>query len=87
MLRTMLQLRKIYVHEELNALVIRDNPEVIKLAQQIIEAADRADSEVLYDVELIEVAHTDNLDFGPQLSNYSTSFGFVNPGTERNNFV
>lgn len=81
LLRTMLQLRKIYVHEELNALVIRDTPEVIKLAQQVIEAADRADSEVLYDLELIEVSHTDNLDIGPRLSSYATNFGFVNPGT------
>ena len=40
MLRTMLQLRKIYVHEELNALVIRDTPEVIKLARQIIALDD-----------------------------------------------
>jgi len=75
MLRTMLQLRKIYVHEELNALVIRDTPDTIKLAQQIIESADRADSEVVFDLELIEVNHSDRLDFGPKLSAYSVSLG------------
>lgn len=75
MLRTMLQLRKIYVHEELNALVVRDTPDTIKLAQQIIESADRADSEVVYDLELIEVNHSDTLQFGPKLSSYSISGG------------
>lgn len=76
MLRTMLQLRKIYVHEELNALVVRDTPDTIKLAQQIIESADRADSEVVYDLELIEVNHSDTLEFGPKLlPDYSISAG------------
>jgi general secretion pathway protein D len=81
LLRTMLQLRKIYVHEELNAIVIRDDPDVIKLAQQILEAADRPDSEVLFDLELVEVNHVDTLDFGPRLATYSVSGGFVTPGT------
>jgi len=83
LLRTMLQLRKIYVHEELNALVIRDTAEVIQLARQIIEAADRGDSEVLFEVELIEVNHTNDLNIGPKLSTYSVSAGFSNPGSDR----
>jgi general secretion pathway protein D len=77
LLRTMLQLRKVYVHEELNALVIRENPEVIKLAQQIIEAADRADSEVVFDLELVAVSHGDNLEIGPELSRYAVSAGLA----------
>ncbi len=81
LLRTMLQLRKIYVHEELNALVIRDNPQVVKLAQQILEAADRADAEVVFDLELVEVSHSDRLDIGPKLSTYSIGLGFANPGS------
>ncbi len=76
LLRTMLQLRKIYVHEERNAIVIRDKPEVIKLAEQILAAADRSDSEVLFDVEVLAVRDTDNLDFGPKLSAYSSTVGF-----------
>lgn len=75
LLRTMLQLRKIYVHEELNAVIIRDTPAAIKLSQQIIESADRADSEVTYDLELIEVSRTDDLNFGPKLSSYSVQGG------------
>jgi general secretion pathway protein D len=76
MLRTMLQTRKIYVHEELNAIVLRDNPGVVELARQLLEAADRNDSEVVFDLELVEVSHRDVLDLGPKLSTYSVSAGF-----------
>jgi general secretion pathway protein D len=76
LLRTMLQLRKIYVHEERNALVVRDKPEVIKLAEQILQAADRADSEVLFDVEVLAVRDADALKFGPKLNSTKSTIGF-----------
>ncbi len=82
LLRTMLQLRKIYVHEERNAIVIRDKPQVIKLAEQILAAADRENSEVLFALEIVSVADADILDFGPELSTYGVGLGFSNPGSK-----
>ncbi|WP_432822610.1 secretin N-terminal domain-containing protein, partial [Trichloromonas sp.] len=82
LLRTMLLLRKISVHEDRNALIIRDNPDVIRLAQQIIEAADRPDSEVVFDLELIEVGHTDDFNIGLLLSDYSISAGLAQKGDD-----
>jgi general secretion pathway protein D len=76
LLRTMLQLRKVYVHEERNAIVVRDKPATIKLAEQVLLAADRENSEVLFDLELLAVGNTDALKFGPKLSQYSTKVGF-----------
>jgi general secretion pathway protein D len=81
MLRTMLQLRKVYVHEERNALVVRDKPDVIRLAEQILDAADREDSEVIFNLELVSVSDTDSLKFGPELSTYSVGVGFSEDGT------
>ncbi len=81
LLRTMLQLRKIYVHEERNALVVRDKPEVIRLAEQILAAADRENSEVVFDLELVSVSNDSGLKFGPKLSTYSTSAGLSKDGT------
>lgn len=80
LLRTMLQLRKVYVHEELNAIIIRDAPDVIKLAGQLLEAADRADAEVMFDLEMIEVNDSSALKLGPLLSPASISFGLGKPG-------
>ena len=78
MLRTMLTLRKVYVHEELNALVVRDRPEVIRLVQKILQNADLSDSEVVFDLELIEVSHGDSLQFGPELSPYNIGIAAAN---------
>ncbi len=82
MLRTMLQLRKIYVHEELNAIVVRDNPDTIELVGQILANADLADSEVVFDLELIEVSHGDLLKFGIEPSSYSVSAVGVKNGSQ-----
>ena len=80
LLRTMLQLRKVYVHEELNAIIIRDTADVIKLAGQMLEAADRADAEVTFDLEMIEVNDSSALKLGPLLSPASISLGLGKPG-------
>lgn len=77
LLRTMLQLRKVYVHEERNALVIRDTPDTIRLAEQVLLAADRENSEVIFDLELVAVNNTDQLNIGPELSKYSVGMGFT----------
>jgi general secretion pathway protein D len=58
-------------------LVFRERPEVIELAERIMAAADRADSEVLFELELIEVNHSDALLFGPTLNPYSVSLGLA----------
>lgn len=79
MLRTMLQVRKIYVQEDLNAIVLRDQPDVIRLAQKLIEANDRGNSEVVFDLELIEVNHSDTRDLGVKLSTYSVGAGLSIP--------
>lgn len=81
MLRSMLQVRKIYVQDELNAIVIRDTPDVIRLAQKLIEANDRGSSEVVFDLELIEVNHNDTRELGLKLSNYSIGAGLSIPGS------
>lgn len=81
MLRTMLTLRKVYVHEELNALVVRDSPEVIKLIAQMLENADLADSEVVFDLELIEVTYGDILKLGAKLDDPSISVGAFKGGS------
>lgn len=82
MLRTMLQLRKIYVHEELNAIVVRDRPDVIELVSQILANADLADSEVVFDLELIEVSHGDLMRLGIEPSSYGVSVVGVKNGNQ-----
>ncbi|MBJ6800677.1 cohesin domain-containing protein [Geomonas propionica] len=79
LVRTMLQVKKIYVNEEANALVIRDTPEVVEVARKILEANDVPDAEVLLEVEVFELSKKDSETFGMLLSRYSTSLGITGP--------
>jgi len=79
LLRTMLQVKKIYVNEELNAVVIRDVPETVDVAQRILEANDLAEPEVVLEVEVIEVSRTKAEQFGLALSKYAVSLNTLSP--------
>ncbi len=64
LLRTMLDTRRVYVNNDINAIVMRDSPDKLELADKIIAANDRQVAEVMFDVEVIEVARTKLLQYG-----------------------
>lgn len=64
LLKTMLDAKHIHANEPLNTIVIRDQPEKVELAEKIILANDREDSEVLFDVEILEVDRTVDQTYG-----------------------
>ncbi|WP_369412211.1 secretin N-terminal domain-containing protein [Geotalea toluenoxydans] len=80
LIRTMLQVKKIYVNEEMNALVIRDTPEVIEVAQKILDANDVPDAEVVLEVEVIEISKGNVENFGLALSQYAVSTAAAKEG-------
>jgi general secretion pathway protein D len=55
LLKNMLDSKRMHANEQLNTIVIRDQPEKLEMAEKIILANDRLDSEVLFDVEVLEV--------------------------------
>ncbi|NJD91602.1 MAG: type II secretion system protein, partial [Geobacter sp.] len=71
LVRTMLQVKKIYVNEEMNTLVIRDTLDVIEVARRILEANDVPDAEVVLEVEVIEMEKKNAESFGLALSRYA----------------
>ena len=79
MIRTMLESKRIYVDEHLNALVIRDQPVKLRLAERIIMALDHRESEVQLDVEVLEVDRTKSLKYGVNFAKQA-GFGVVPPG-------
>lgn len=58
MLKTMLKTKDIFIDERLNMLVMRDTPEVVKIAEKLVQANDMADPEVMLDIEVLEVSRT-----------------------------
>jgi general secretion pathway protein D len=75
-IKTMLDLKKVYVNDALNSITIRDTPEKMKLIENIIVDNDLKEAEVILDVEVLEIARTDTQtygwDFQPGLSATAT---------------
>lgn len=61
LVRTIAKTRDMFVDERLNLLVVRDTPEVVRLAEKLIASLDIADPEVVLDVEVMEIG-TNRLD-------------------------
>lgn len=64
LIKTMLKTRDLFVDEKLNLLVMRDTPESIRIAEKMISALDRAEPEVMLDVEVLEVKRTRLMELG-----------------------
>src|SRR4030065_203581 len=89
LLRAMLQLKQVHVNEELNALIVRDEPERIRLAQKVIEANDIPEAEVMMEVEIIEVSRDKLSELGLNLSTSSMAAGIYSgdPSAADKNFT
>jgi len=72
MLKTMLKIRDPYIDERTNMLVLRESQEVIRLAERLVELQDRNDSEVVLEVEVLEVSSTKLTQLGIQYPNSFT---------------
>ncbi|BCL76048.1 hypothetical protein JHS3_17840 [Jeongeupia sp. HS-3] len=64
MLKQMVKTRDVYIDERLNMLVMRDTPDAIAVAERLIAAQDLPQSEVVFDVEVLEVNSSDTLNLG-----------------------
>lgn len=83
MLKTMLKLREVSADERSGTLVIRDTPEKINLAAQLIAVHDVPDPEVMLEVELLELSNTRNSNLGllpPSSITFSTPPGGASGG-------
>lgn len=78
LLRTILNIRQIFVNEKLNALVVRETPEKIELARKLLAANDRSVGEVEIDLEVLEVDRTRLQNLGIDISprTLSVTLGF-----------
>jgi general secretion pathway protein D len=72
-LRSLVDSKKIAVNEQLNAIILRDTADRVKVAEKIIETNDKAKAEVVVDVELLQINSGRLRDLGMNLSQYSIS--------------
>jgi general secretion pathway protein D len=72
MIKTMLKTKDVYVDERLNLMVMRDTPEVIRLAEKLIGMQDMSEPEVMLEVEVLEIKRSRLLDLGINYPNQLT---------------
>lgn len=82
LIRTMIQVRKIYVNEESNSIVLRDTENVVAVVEKILDANDMPEAEVVLDVEVIEVSDKNAENIGLLLSNYNVQLGVFSPSND-----
>jgi general secretion pathway protein D len=70
-LRSLVDAKKLAVNEQLNAIILRDTADRVKVAEKIIETNDKAKAEVVVDVELLQINSGRLRDLGVSLSQYS----------------
>lgn len=71
-IKTVLKTRDISIDENLNMLVMRDTPNVIRLAEKLIALHDRVEPEVVLEVEVLEVKRSRLTELGLQWPNKFT---------------
>ena len=79
LVRIMIESKRVYVDEKINALVIREDPARLHLAEQALNAVDRPDPEVLLDVEILEVDRAKSLKYGVNFAKVASG-AVVPPG-------
>ena len=71
-IKTVLKTRDISIDENLNMLVMRDTPNAIRLAEKLVALHDRAEPEVVLEVEVLEVKRSKLTELGLQWPNKFT---------------
>jgi general secretion pathway protein D len=71
MVRSLISAKYVAANEQLNAIVLRDSADKVKVAEQIILANDKAKAEVVVDIELMQINTSKLQDLGMSLSSNS----------------
>jgi general secretion pathway protein D len=77
LLKTMLDAGTVFIDEKASLLVLRDTPEVIRMAEKLFAAADVAEPEVMLEVEVLEVKRSTLQQLGISYPG-NVSFSLVN---------
>ncbi len=83
-IKGMVKPKELYIDDKLNMIVMRDTPDVIRVAERLIAAMDMAEPEVVLDVEVLEVGTNalDNIGIQyPSQMSFSVVGAAGTPGT------
>lgn len=78
LIKSLVKTRDTFIDEKLNLLVIKDTPDAVRLAEQLIDGLDLAEPEVMLDVEVLEMSRSRLLELGLNFPD-EVGFGLLTP--------
>lgn len=79
MIKAMVKTKDIFVDDKLNLVIMRDTPEAVQLAEQLVATQDLGEPEVMLDLEVLEVSSSLAQTLGVE---YPTSIGVYGVGVD-----
>lgn len=79
-LKQVLGLQRIMDNPDANAIIIRDTPEKVAAAEQLVRQLDRAKAEIMLDINIVEADRDRIRDLGLSLGTVNASSGSITPG-------
>lgn len=79
-LKQVLGLQRIMDNPDANAIIIRDTPEKVAAAEQLVAQLDRAKAEIMIDINIVEADRDRIRDLGLSLGTVNASTGSITPG-------
>ena len=80
MIKSVVKTRDAHIDEKLNMIVLKDTPDAIRLAEQLIASTDLAEPEVMLEVEVLEIASSRLLQLGVRWPD-RIAYGIPSSGT------
>jgi general secretion pathway protein D len=72
MLKTILKVKDIFVDEKSNSVVMRDTPDVVRLAEKLVASLDQAEPEVMLEIDVMQVDRNRMMTLGIDWTNSLT---------------
>ena len=72
MLKSVLAVKTLFIDERANVLVMRDTPDVVRMAEKLVASVDVAEPEVMLELEVLEISRSRVQDLGIQYPGSAT---------------
>ena len=80
LLKSITKTRDLYIDEKLNLIVMRDTPEAVRLAEQLLQSVDLAEPEVMLEIEVLEISRGRLTELGINYPD-QVGYGLLQPTT------
>ncbi len=80
MLRTIAGIQRVQPNPELKSITVRATPDQIAVAERIVDLNDKTKSEIMLDIEILEVNRNQMFEYGLRAAEYETGLGFAPAG-------